>query len=81
VSADTRALTLRWGVEQTFAPVDRASGNAVATSVRRTLREEWVCLEDWVKAYHPRAAREAWSCSFNEAPPKQTLNWFTPAEY
>jgi formylglycine-generating enzyme required for sulfatase activity len=43
---DAHAFALRWGVEQTFAPVGRPSGNAAAERTIRTMKEECVWLAD-----------------------------------
>ena len=53
--ADVHAFALRWGVEQTFAPVGRPTGNAVAERTIRTMQEECVWLEDWRNARDLRA--------------------------
>ena len=79
--ADAHAFALRRGVEQTFAPVCRPTGNAVAERTIRTMQEECVWLEDWRNARDLRNALAAWWRSFNEARPHQSLNWLTPAEY
>jgi putative transposase len=79
--ADAHAFALRWRVEQTFAPVGRPTGNAVAERTIRTMKEECVWLEDWRNARELRTALEAWRRGFNEARPHQSLSWLTPAEY
>ena len=47
---DCRALLGRWGVEQTFSPVGRPTGNAVVERLHRTLKEEVIWLQDWEDA-------------------------------
>jgi putative transposase len=79
--ADAHALALRWGVEQTFAPVGRPTGNAVAERTIRTMKEECVWLADWKDLVELRIALEKWKFEFNELRPHQSLNWGTPAEF
>jgi putative transposase len=79
--ADAHAFALRWGVEQTFAPVGRPTGNAVAERTIRTMKEECVWLADWRGIAQLREALAAWKRTFNEERPQQSLRWLTPAEY
>lgn len=79
--ADAHTFALRWGIEQTFAPVGRPTGNAVAERTIRTMKEECIWLADWRNAAELAAALEAWRTEYNEARPHQALNWKTPAEY
>jgi len=79
--ADAHAFALRWGVEQTFAPVGRPTGNAVAERTIRTMKEECVWLADWRGIPQLREALAAWKRTFNEERPHQSLRWLTPAEY
>jgi transposase InsO family protein len=78
---DAHAFALRWGVEQTFAPVGRPIGNAVAERTIRTMKEECVWLADWRGISQLREALQAWKRTFNEERPHQSLRWLTPAEY
>jgi len=55
------ALARAWGVRQTFAPVGRPTGNAVAEWTIRTMREECVWLADWPDAEALAGALRAWA--------------------
>lgn len=79
--ADAHTFALRWGVEQTFAPVGRPTGNAVAERTIRTMKEECIWLADWRDLVELRDALAVWRRDFNEARPHQSLNWATPTEY
>ncbi len=79
--ADCEALVERWGLEHTFAPVGRPTGNAVVERLIRTLKEEVVWLRDWESADELRAALEAWLVRYNTTRPHQALGWLTPSEY
>lgn len=79
--ADCEALVDRWGLEHTFAPVGRPTGNAVVERLIRTLKEEVVWLRDWDSADELRAALEAWLVRYNTTRPHQSLGWLTPSEY
>jgi putative transposase len=78
---DCRALLGRWGVEQTFSPVSRPTGNAVVERLHRTLKEEVIWLQDWEDAAAVERAVRAWVRTYNEARPHQALGWKTPSEY
>jgi putative transposase len=79
--ADCAALVDEWGLEHTYAPVGRPTGNAVVERVIRTLKEEVVWLRDWNDIDELRAAIVAWVKRYNEQRPHQSLGWKTPAEY
>lgn len=79
--ADAHTFALRWGVEQTFAPVGRPTGNAVAERTIRTMKEECIWLADWRDLAELRDALAVWRRDFNEVRPHQSLNWATPTEY
>ena len=79
--ADCAELVERWGLEHTYAPVGRPTGNAVVERVIRTLKEEVVWLRDWESIDELRAAIRAWVKRYNEQRPHQALGWKTPAEY
>lgn len=78
---DCAALVDRWGLEHTFAPVGRPTGNAVAERLIRTMKEEVVWLRDWESADQLREALRAWQVRYNTTRPHQALGWQTPAEY
>lgn len=80
-SGDCADLCAEWGVEQTFAPVGRPTGNAVVERFIRTMKEEVVWLRDWETADELRAALDAWVVHYNTRRPHQALGWLTPAEY
>jgi putative transposase len=79
--ADARIFAARWGIEQTFAPVGRPTGNAVAERTIRTMKEECIWLADWRDIAELKAALEAWRREFNEVRPHQSLDWKTPSEF
>lgn len=79
--ADAFTFAQRWGIQQTFAPVGRPTGNAVVERTIRTMKEECIWLSDWKNLAELRTALEAWRTEFNERRPHQALNWATPSEY
>jgi putative transposase len=79
--ADCAQLVDEWGLDHTYAPVGRPTGNAVAERVIRTLKEEVVWLRDWESIDELRAAVLAWMKRYNEQRPHQALGWKTPDEY
>jgi transposase InsO family protein len=79
--ADCAQLVDQWGLEHTYAPVGRPTGNAVVERVIRTLKEEVVWLRDWESIDELRAAIMVWVKRYNEQRPHQALAWKTPAEY
>lgn len=80
-TSDTAAkLCKAWGLEHTFAPVGRPTGNALAERTIRTLKEECIWLRDWTSLAELEAALAEWQTQFNERRPHQALGWKTPAE-
>lgn len=80
-TSDTAAGICRgWGIEHTFAPVGRPTGNALAERTIRTLKEECIWLRDWSSLAELETALAEWQTSFNERRPHQALGWKTPAE-
>lgn len=79
--ADCAALAVRWGLEHTFAPVGRPTGNAVVERFIRTLKEEVVWLRDWNTAAELREAIAAWLVKYHTGRAHQSLGWMTPSEY
>lgn len=77
---DAAALAKRWGVVQTFAPVGRPTGNAVAERTIQTMKVECLWLSEFDDVAALQAALDAWRRSFNEERPLQALGWRTPAE-
>lgn len=73
-------LCREWGVEHTFAPVGRPTGNAVAERLILTLKCELIWLRDWESAAELREAIERWRIFYNTERPHQALAWATPAE-
>jgi transposase InsO family protein len=73
-------LCREWGVEHTFAPVGRPTGNAVAERLILTLKSELIWLRDWESAEELRQAIERWRIFYNTERPHQALAWATPAE-
>ncbi|MEB3220875.1 MAG: IS3 family transposase [Candidatus Sericytochromatia bacterium] len=69
-----------WGLDHTFAPVGRPTGNALAERTIRTMKEECLWLRDWESLAELEDALAAWARSFNEKRPHQALGWLTPTE-
>lgn len=78
--ADCAALCDEWGLEHSFAPVGRPTGNAVAERLIRTMKEECIWLRDWRSVDELRAALDDWQRRYNERRPHQALGWATPEE-
>jgi len=78
--ADAEKLCTRWGVEHTFAPVGRPTGNAVAERVIQTLKVELLWTRDWESLEEVEQAVREWVARYNTARPHQALDWQTPAE-
>jgi len=79
--ADCEDLLARWGVDHTFAPVGRPTGNAVCERVIRTLKEELLWLKDWENAAEVACAVEVWRRKYNDQRPHQALGWLTPSAW
>ena len=79
-SSTCDALCREWGLEHTFAPVGRPTGNAVAERVVLTLKTEMIWLRDWESAEELREAIERWRIFYNTERPHQALGWATPAQ-
>ncbi|GAB4203253.1 MAG: hypothetical protein OHK0013_17190 [Sandaracinaceae bacterium] len=79
--SDCRDLCDLWGLEHTYAPVGRPTGNAVAERLPRTLKEKLIWLQDWDSADQLREAIAAWLDVYNNRRPHQALDWLTPSEH
>jgi hypothetical protein len=78
--ADCEKLCRHWHLEQTFAPVGRPTGNAVAERFIQTLKVELIWTRDWDNIDELRAAVRVWLHSYNYERPHQALKEQTPAE-
>lgn len=78
--SDCEQLCQRWRLTQTFAPVGRPTGNAVAERVIQTMKIELLWLQDWEDGDEVRAALEKWRRWYNTERPHESLKWQTPAE-
>ena len=78
--SDAAALARKWGLEQTFAPVGRPTGNAVAERTIQTMKLECIWLEEFEGVDDLQAALDRWMAVFNHERPHQALNWQTPVE-
>jgi putative transposase len=78
--ADAEKLCGTWGVDHTFAPVGRPTGNAVAERVIQTLKVELLWTRDWESLEEVEQAVREWVEQYNTARPHQALGWQTPAE-
>jgi len=79
--ADADALAGRWGIVQTFAPVGRPTGNAVAERTIQTMKVECLWLQDFDDVEDVQRALDHWQEMFNDHRPHQSLGWRTPAEF
>lgn len=77
---DCREMCDYWGVEHTFAPVGRPTGNAVAERVIKTMKVEVIWTRDWKSAAEHWEALKTWMKEYNEVRPHQALGWQTPAQ-
>ena len=77
---DAAELATRWRLQQTFAPVGRPTGNAVAERTIQTMKAECLWLEDFEDAADVQRALTQWRHAFNQERPHQALDWQTPAE-
>lgn len=77
---DAAELATRWGLEQTFAPVGRPTGNAMAERTILTMKVECLWLEDFEDTADVQRALDRWHHEFNHERPHQALDWQTPAE-
>lgn len=78
--ADCEELCQEWGIEHTFAPVGRPTGNAVVERLILTLKQELIWTQDWLSIAELRAALATWVSTYNNHRPHQALDWRTPAE-
>lgn len=79
--ADCERLCREWGLEHTFAPVGRPTGNAVTERFIRSLKEELIWLKDWDSLDELQAALDAFRVYYNERRPHQAHSYRTPTEY
>jgi putative transposase len=79
--SDAADLARRWRLNQTFAPVGRPTGNAVAERTIQTMKLECLWLEDFEDQAAVQAALNKWANAFNHERPHQALKWKTPAEF
>ena len=78
--AECEELVRHWGLDHTYAPIGRPTGNSVVERVIRTMKEELLWLRDWNDADEIRRALVDWRRTYNERRPHQSLAWKTPAE-
>ncbi len=77
---DCDGLCDTWGIDHTFAPVGRPTGNAVTERFIQTLKVELIWTRDWDSLQELHDAIQAWLVTYNYKRPHQALNWLTPAE-
>lgn len=77
---DARDLCDAWGLDHTFAPIGRPTGNSVVERFIRTLKEEVLWLQDFATVEDVRRAVEAWWPTYNQRRPHQALKYQTPHE-
>ena len=78
--SDCEDLCGDWGVEHTFAPVGRPTGNAIAERFIQTLKIELVWTRDWTSLEELQAAINTWLDDYNGIRPHQAMDWMTPNE-
>lgn len=78
--ADCRELCDEWGLEHTFAPIGRPTGNGVVERFILTLKIELIWTRDWASADELRDAVPRWLDEYHDDRPHQALNWLTPRE-
>ncbi|RMF71080.1 MAG: transposase, partial [Acidobacteria bacterium] len=78
--ADCRDLCDEWGLEHTFAPVGRPTGNGLVERFILTLKIELIWTRDWASADELRDAVLRWLEDYHGERPHQALNWLTPRE-
>jgi putative transposase len=74
------AMCQEWGLQQSFAPVGRPTGNAITERVILTMKAELIWARDWESAQELREALEAWRLIHNHRRPHESLGWKTPAQ-
>ena len=77
---DCEDLCRDWGIDHTFAPVGRPTGNAVVERFIETLKVELIWTRDWHSTEELRQAIQAWLKKYNHERPHQALDYETPAE-
>jgi putative transposase len=77
---DCHALGILWGLDHTFAPVGRPTGNAVAERFILTMKSELIWSRDWESAADLRLALSEWLDEYHNERPHQALKWMTPSE-
>lgn len=78
--SECEELVGHWGLDHTYAPIGRPTGNSVVERVIRTMKEELLWLRDWNDADEIRRALVDWRRAYNERRPHQALAWKTPKE-
>jgi putative transposase len=78
--ADCEALCEEWGIDHTFSPVGRPTGNAVVERFIGTLKTELIWTRDWESMEELQSAIDEWLRKYNFERPHQALGWMTPAE-
>jgi len=78
--SDCKDLCEDWGVEQSFAPVGRPTGNAIVERFIQTLKIELIWTRDWQSLEELQAAIDAWVIKYNGHRPHQAMDWSTPNE-
>lgn len=79
--ADADVMAKQWGLQHTFAPVGRPTGNAVAERTIQTMKLECIWQKDWESLAELHVALQAWRSEFNDERPHQALGWKTPTEW
>jgi putative transposase len=69
-----------WGIDHTFAPVGRPTGNAVAERFILTLKTELIWTQDWSSLEELRTAIDDWLEVYNGSRPHQAMNYMMPYE-
>lgn len=67
-------------VQQTFSPVGRPTGNAVAERIIQTMKLELIWLRDWEDLAELERETARWVEFYNTQRPHEALGWQTPLE-
>ena len=78
--SDSDAFVDLWGLQHTFSPVGRPTGNAITERFILTLKIELLWTRDWASIDEVQQAVDKWLVLYNEQRPHQALSWRTPAE-
>ena len=68
-------------IKQIFTTWNNPKGNADTERVIRTIKEDFVWVQDWNNPFQFQAGFEQWVHSYNTDFPHQSLNYYTPQQF